>query len=321
MFSKSLSFVKVNCSIMYLFNLALLSAIVECTSGLRPLYPAFVNKGVIGNNVAVGNQFSSQPSEKMVNFHLSRRKTFNTSSKAASEEEQNITNAVEMTENERKLGNLVADDEWLGLSMEISELVRVAIVEDLKKQTRDFIGKEDYKIGDIAKEIDDRVKKEVALFRGKEEYELGDLSIALDTISKEITCQLTGKDKYEFGDLSKEIDKRLKAAVCRFCEKDEGEGYEFGDLSKEIDRRVKNTVAEFTSKGNYEFGDVSREIERRRSLWVKGFLGKDDYQFGDITKKAVSNLTGKESYEFGDISKKLLGDVFGKRKRGGDSNK
>lgn len=49
-------------------------------------------------------------------------------------------------ENEKKLGNLVADDEWLGLSMELTELVRLAIVEDVKKQTRDFIGKDSYKV-------------------------------------------------------------------------------------------------------------------------------------------------------------------------------
>ena len=147
MFSKSLSFETANCSIMlYLFHLALFSTIVDGASGLRPLYPAFVDKGVIGNNVALGNQFSSQPSAKMVNFQFSRRKTSNTSCKAGQEDEQNTTNAAELTENEQKLGNLVADDEWLGLSMEISELVRVAIVEDLKKQTRDFIGKDDYKV-------------------------------------------------------------------------------------------------------------------------------------------------------------------------------
>ena len=87
----------------------------------------------------------------MVNFQVSRRKTSNTSCKAGREDEQHTTNVAELTENERKLGNLVAYDEWLGLSMEISELVRVAIVEDLKKQTRDFIGKEDYKIGRYSK--------------------------------------------------------------------------------------------------------------------------------------------------------------------------
>ena len=78
--------------------------------------------------------------------------TTNSSSSApmelfASEEEKN-----------EAVGNLVADDEWMGLTMELSELVRLAVVEDLKKNARDFLGKDDYKIGDISKEIDTRVK-------------------------------------------------------------------------------------------------------------------------------------------------------------------
>mmetsp|Transcript_1391 Transcript_1391/g.2978 ORF Transcript_1391/g.2978 Transcript_1391/m.2978 type:complete len:218 (-) Transcript_1391:391-1044(-) len=115
-------------------------------------------------------------------------------------------------EDAEKIGNLVADDEWMGLSMELSELVRVAVIEDVKRQTRDFIGKENYKVGDVAKEIDRRVKDEVARMREKDEYELGDLSAALDEMAKEATCDLTGKDDYEFGDLSKEIDNRVKVS-------------------------------------------------------------------------------------------------------------
>ncbi len=44
-----------------------------------------------------------------------------------------------------EVGNLVADDEWEGLGMELSELVRTAVIEDLKKKSRDFLGKEEYK--------------------------------------------------------------------------------------------------------------------------------------------------------------------------------
>ena len=45
-----------------------------------------------------------------------------------------------------KVGNLILDDEWMGLSMELSELVRVAVLEDVKSKTTDFIGKDDYKV-------------------------------------------------------------------------------------------------------------------------------------------------------------------------------
>ena len=164
------------------------------------------------------------------------------------------TEGASLTSEQKKqvVGNLVSDDEWEGLGMELTELVRVAVVEDLKKNAREFLGKDEYKLGDITKEIDGRVKTEVAKVRGKDEYELGDFVMAMDEMSKSMTEDLTGKP-YVAGDLSVELDSRIKSAVANFCGKDE---YEFGDLSNEIDKRVKNRVAEFTGKGEYEFGDM-----------------------------------------------------------------
>ena len=128
---------------------------------------------------------------------------------------------AKLTEEEiEKVGNLVADDEWMGLSMELTELVRMAVLEDLKKSTRDFTGKDDYKVGDISKELDSRVKDAVADLRGKEEYELGDLTVVLDGLAKDMVCEMTGKDDYEFGDLSVELDARIKTSVASFCGKD-----------------------------------------------------------------------------------------------------
>jgi hypothetical protein len=222
------------------------------------------------------------------------------------------------SEEEKKeaVGNLVADDEWMGLTMELTELIRLSVIEDLKKNTRDFLGKDEYKIGDISKKIDVRVKEEVVKLRGKEdgEYELGDLILAMDQMSKEMTEDLTGKP-YETGDLSIELDKRIKGAVAKFCGKEE---YEFGDLSKEITSRVSSRVEAFTGKP-YEFGDVTKEVNKRRKVWVTNLLGAEaaeNYKFGDITKKALGNFAGKD-YEFGDVSKKLYNNLFGKRKRGG----
>lgn len=189
-------------------------------------------------------------------------------------------------EEEARLGNLVADEEWAGLSMELGEVVRTAVVEDLKKNSRDFLGKEEYLLGDFSKEIDKRVKDEVAKIRDKDEYELGDLSVVLDDKVKELVCEMSGKDDYEFGDLSIEIDKRTKQSVAQFCGKD-----------------------------SYEFGDLSKEVAKRTKVGVLNYTGKSDYQFGDITKQAVKNLTGKDDYQFGDITKKFLGNVLKKDKK------
>ena len=94
-----------------------------------------------------------------------------------------------------EVGNLVEDDEWLGLAMELAIVTRSAIRESVKANVREFTGKDDYKIGDLSKEADARIKSAVADMRGKDEYELGDLSVALDTIAKEEVCKLTGKDE------------------------------------------------------------------------------------------------------------------------------
>jgi hypothetical protein len=214
------------------------------------------------------------------------------------------------------VGNLVEEDEWGGLTMELSELIRLSVIEDLKKNTKEFLGKDDYKIGDISKEIDVRVKNEVTKLRGKEngEYELGDLVLAMDKMSKEMTEGLTGKP-YEAGDLSTLLDTRIKGAVASYCGKDE---YEVGDLTNAVTSRVSSRVEEFTGTGKpYEFGDVTNEVMNRRKVWVQDLLGAEaaeNYQFGDITKKAMENFTGKD-YEFGDVSKKLFGNLFGGKKK------
>ena len=75
-------------------------------------------------------------------------------------------------EEQRRVGNLVADEEWAGLSMELAEIIRTAVVEDLKKNSREFLGKDEYALGDFSKEIDNRVKSEVAKIREKDDYEV-----------------------------------------------------------------------------------------------------------------------------------------------------
>lgn len=192
-------------------------------------------------------------------------------------------------EQQTQVGNLVADEEWAGLSMELADVVRTAVVEDLKKNSRDFLGKDSYAIGDFSKEIDRRVKDEVARMREKDEYELGDFSVVLDDKVKEMVCEMTGKDEYDFGDLSVEIDSRVKASVAKFCGTDE---YQFGDLSKELAKRTKAGVMNYLGKDDYEFGDLTKELAKRAKNRMLEYTGKDDYQFGDVTKKLMGNLFG-----------------------------
>ena len=119
-----------------------------------------------------------------------------------------------------EVGNLAADDEWLGLAMELGIVMRCAIRESVKANVREFTGSDSYEVGDLSKEADARIKAAVAELRGKEEYELGDLTLAIDQIAKDEVCKMTGKEEYSAGDLSIEVDKRVKSAVADFCGKE-----------------------------------------------------------------------------------------------------
>jgi hypothetical protein len=113
-----------------------------------------------------------------------------TSSEASDVVVQSETMAMTKAEDE-KIGNLVENDESLGLATELAIVFRSAVRESIKANVADFIGKDDYKLGDVSKEADARIKAMVADLRGKDEYELGDLSIALDTLVKEEVRKMT----------------------------------------------------------------------------------------------------------------------------------
>ena len=233
-------------------------------------------------------------------------------------DESSMVIPTTMQEKKDAIGNLVADDEWAGVTMELGELVKKAVLEDIKAKGREFLGKEEYRVGDLSKEIDARVKQGVADIRGKPEYEVGDLVITLDQMSKNMTEQLTGKP-YEVGDLSKELDRRIKNAVAAYVGKEE---YEAGDLTRAVTEKVTTRVDDLLV--NYEFGAISREVNRRRVEWVKSFLGEEaaaNYKFGDVSKKFATMITGKEEYQFGDVSKKIFGNLFGNKNDDASSGK
>jgi hypothetical protein len=103
---------------------------------------------------------------------------------------QGETTAMTKAEDE-KIGNLVENDEWLGLATELAIVFQSAVRESINENVADFIGKDDYKLGDVSKEADARIKGMVANLRGKDENELGYLSIALDTLVKEEVRKMT----------------------------------------------------------------------------------------------------------------------------------
>jgi hypothetical protein len=140
---------------------------------LLALFLAEANSFVV---MGPGSIISRQPLHSTTTTTTTTSRLYLSAAQGEKEDEQEAVveamnaefEALNDQEKMEAVGNLVADDEWQGLSMELSELVRVAVVEDLKKNAREFLGKEEYKVGDISKEIDTRVKEEVAKFRGKD---------------------------------------------------------------------------------------------------------------------------------------------------------
>ncbi len=119
-----------------------------------------LSKVILIATFAQSSAFSVAPRSNLASVSSTFSKTtlFN-AAEPSDEEMQTALDSSKLSDEEvEKVGNLVADDEWMGLGLELSEIVRVAVIEEVKKNTAEFIGKDEYKMGDITKEIDSRVK-------------------------------------------------------------------------------------------------------------------------------------------------------------------
>jgi hypothetical protein len=184
-------------------------------------------------------------------------------------------------DSEETLTALVADDEYLPLTLELSGLVRELVT----SKVRAFTDKPTYSLGDLSIEIDRRIKAEVATLRKKDDYEIGDLTLALDEMAKGEVARWAGKAEYETGDISREIARRTTHAVYQFA----GEAGS-DSLRAEIARRnerIAERVREFTGKPDYQLGDIARELSRRRKSFLAEHVGDDGYQLGEISRSRL----------------------------------
>ena len=113
---------------------------------------------IILASFAQTSAFSVAPSRSL-SYNTATATTLFNAAEPTDDEMESVLEKSKLSDEEvEKVGNLVADDEWMGLGMELSEIVRCAVIENAKAGTADFIGKDEYKVGDISKEIDTRVK-------------------------------------------------------------------------------------------------------------------------------------------------------------------
>lgn len=151
--------------------------------------------------------------------------------------------------------SLVDDDEWDGVTMELTSAVTKSIVESVSRNTKSFVGKDEYKVGDIAREIDARMKSAVAKLRGKEGYEIGDLVAYVTEKGIAVAEQTTGKKLDKYKDISDNIDKQVKTTVASYVGE---ENYKSGALASAVAKKVKGRVE--------DFADVRRECCGQRTL-------------------------------------------------------
>lgn len=145
-------------------------------------------------------------------------------------------------------------------------------------------------VGAVAKEATVSVRQAIT---GSLESFVGKKDYAMQDVTREIMARCkSGVDKLDdiyLEDIAKEIDLVGQAAVASFTGKEE---YEFGDITKTVNARATEAVKDFTGKEKYEFGDITQEALRRGGDAVKSFTGKDEYKFGDITKTVLKNIFG-----------------------------
>lgn len=156
--------------------LVVLSAVLKSSSAflVPPRYQ------VVGTRTLTAYSYSSTQLQSSVEEKDEEQQDIDENALFAEVDETMKKLSVE--ERKERIGSLIADDEWLGLAVEMTEAVRTAVVQDVKKKqqavvggvkgkTTEFIGKEEYKVGDILKTLDAKVKNEVASLRGKDECE------------------------------------------------------------------------------------------------------------------------------------------------------
>ena len=170
-------------------------------------------------------------------------------------------------EETQKIGNLVADDEWMGLSMEIVELIRMAILEDLKSKGRDFLGKGGVLLWKHVIVTQMHLETNISSDRSLSvcEFSFFPASILPGKViflSLDIAHITTCAFVYAFSCVvirthlaSMNFLTHLRPPPCK-PSTNTLDDYKVGDVSKEIDGRIKDEVAKMRGKDEYEVFDA-----------------------------------------------------------------
>jgi len=198
--------------------------------------------------------------------------------------EEDLEVQIQLAEKEKDQSRLTRLSRLLVLTRTSAAATAWQTTKELKSQVstsvaaaiRDFVGKEDYDINDVAGKVEERLSSAVE---------------AMDNVylnAEAAKAAPEGTTPIILTDVVRPVVGQMKEGT-------------------------KEAVLAFTGKEEYKFGDISKEAANRAKTAVANLLGKEEYKFGDVTKaavnkamEAITSFTGKEEYKFGDITKSLL---------------
>lgn len=171
-----------------------------------------------------------------------------------------------------------------------------AIDTSVKDRVKDLTGniiEGDYEFGDLSKWVDSKIKGEVNKFTNNDNYKFGDLT-------KEITKRVAS-GKYTMDDLfmllkamalvgaglspvAGFLPVKMLVELLNFSLVNDAMGKVTSVLALELDKRLKKSLL---GDENYILGDATKSMIANA---VNGYTGKESYEFGDVTRKVMNSF-------------------------------
>jgi hypothetical protein len=171
-----------------------------------------------------------------------------------------------------------------------------AIDTSVKDKVKDITGNMDgdYEFGDLSRWVDSKVKGEVNKFTKNDNYKFGDLT-------KEIMKRVAS-GKYTMDDLfmllkamalvgaslspvAGFLPVKMLVELLNFSLVNDAMGKVTSVLALELDKRLKMSLL---GDENYILGDATKSMIANA---VNGYTGKETYEFGDVTRKVMNSFT------------------------------
>ena len=175
---------------------------------------------------------------------------------------------------------------------DLSRAIDTSVKDKVKDLTGNIDG--DYEFGDLSRWVDSKIKGEVNKFTKNDNYKFGDLT-------KEIMKRVAS-GKYTMDDLfmllkamalvgaslspvAGFLPVKMLVELLNFSLVNDAMGKVTSVLALELDKRLKKSLL---GDENYILGDATKSMIANA---VNGYTGKESYEFGDVTRKVMNSFT------------------------------